>query len=105
MRQQPRGTAEPGSEMHARKAGCCCSVGKAHALIEPGLDIVDGSRESPRRKFAHPRSVCRSPQESRQPIVLGGAQSSGQRRQDLWYSNAVPLYRAVSTGITAASRS
>jgi len=96
VRQQPRGTAEPGSEMHARKGCSCCSVGKAHALIEPGLDIVDGSLESARRKFAYPRSLCRSHQESRQPVVLGGAQSSGQRRQNAGSEVSTAPYQQVS---------
>src|SRR5260370_24346452 len=44
--------------MHAREAGRRSDLGKAYALIEPGLDIVDGSLQPPRCKFAAlPRSL------------------------------------------------
>jgi len=69
-RLQPRDTAEPGSEMHARKAGCLLQCRQGSRAHEPGLDIVDGSLESSVPRTARYQQV--SPQQACREGTSGG---------------------------------
>src|SRR6266446_2897598 len=61
--------------MHAREAGRRSDLGKAHGLIEAGLDILDGSLQPPWRKLALPRSLgsAHATRRSQEPCDDGHA--------------------------------
>jgi hypothetical protein len=57
VRPKASGGPELRREMHAGESGCRGNIGKAHGLGEVGLDIVDGSFQSPSHELGHLRAL------------------------------------------------